>query len=218
MKRSVLWVIGLSLLALSVAGCGASSEAGQSATAGGQARPSPEVVDPASANPTSRAAGETPSILGATPEAGHAGVWERRKLWDTWDVGYPDGWQVEQSEAGATFTGAYGGQEYRVEMTQPAQVSGDDLAEWARSDLAASGQGDAVLTELSGADVQSLKAANLALEGTAGACPASRVYAQGRTGENVHRLIITVIQTGGADCDTANLERLADALIAEARL
>jgi len=229
MKRVVLWLVGLSLLAALLAGCGAGTEASQGqeaadAAVGGQAAenapPSPEVVDPAEADAQSQAAGETPSILGSTPEAGQVGTWERDIFFETWEIGYPDGWQAEQSGDTVVLTGAYGSQQYRVELKQPASVEGDDAEIWAKADLAALGQPDAALTKVSVTGVDAWKASNVQLSGaTEGACASARVYGQeGDPTGALHRLIITVTQTTGDGCSEPNTERLADALIAEARL
>lgn len=227
MKRVWLMLVGLSLLAALLGGCGSETEARQGqeaadAAVGGQAAanltPSPEVVDPGEADAQSQAAGETPSILGSTPEAGQVGSWEREEFWNTWSIGYPDGWQVEQSGDVVTLSGAYGSEQYRVEMSQPADVQGDNVESWAQADLAALGQPNATLAKMSVTGVDALKASNVRLQGAPeGACPAARVYGQeGDSTGALHRLIITVTQTSG-DC-AANTERLADALIAEARL
>ena len=136
MKRVVLWLVGLGLLAALLAGCGGGTEASQGQAAK-NAPPSPEVVDPGEADAQSQAAGETPSILGSTPEAGQVGTWERDTFFETWEIGYPDGWQAEQSGENVILTGAYGSEQYRVELTQPASVEGDDVGIWAKADVAA---------------------------------------------------------------------------------
>jgi hypothetical protein len=159
-----------------------------------------------------------PSILGSTPEAGQTGGWERGAFLDNWSIGYPDGWQAEESADGMVFTGQYGDQSYRVEMTRPVDVEGDDLEGWAKADLAALGQPEAALTKVSVTEVDALKASNLTLQADA-ECPSARVYGQeGDLAGALHRIIITVTQTSGEQCSPPNTERLADALIAEARL
>jgi hypothetical protein len=229
MKRLARWFIGLSLLAALMAGCGSETEARQGqeaadAAVGGQAAanltPSPEVVDPAEADAQSKAAGETPSILGSTPEAGQVGGWERGEFWDSWSIGYPDGWQAEESGDSVTLVGSYGDQEYRVELTQPGSVEDDNLESWAKADLAGLGQQNAALTKVPVTGVDALKASNLELQGgDAAACPSARVYGQeGDSAGKLHRLVVTVTQTTGDECSVPNTERLADALIAEARL
>jgi hypothetical protein len=227
MKRAWLGFASLLLLAGLLAGCGADTEATQGqeaadAAVGGQAAarltPSPEVVDPGEADAESQAAGETPSILGSTPEAGQTGSWERGTLLENWSIGYPDGWQAEEAGDGMVFTGQYGDQSYRVEMTRSAEVEGDDLESWAKADLARLGQQDAALTKVSVTEVDALKASNLTLQADA-ACPAVRVYGQeGDPTGALHRIIITVSQASGEQCSPPNTERLADALVAEARL
>lgn len=227
MKRIVLGIAALALLGGLLAGCGVDTEASQGqeaadAAVGGQAAarltPSPEVVDPAEADAESKAAGETPSILGSTPEAGQSGTWERGTFLGNWSIGYPDGWQAEESGNGMIFTGQYGDQSYQVEMSRPADTDVDELESWAKADLAALGQPNAALTKVSVTEVDALKASNLMLEADA-ACPAVRVY--GQEGDPIgalHRIIITVTQASGEQCSPPNTERLADALIAEARL
>lgn len=227
MKRALLGFAALALLAGLLAGCGAGTEASQGqeaadAAVGGQAAanltPSPEVVDPAEADAESAAAGETPSILGSTPEAGQVGGWERGAFLENWSIGYPDGWQAEASGDGVVFSGQYGDQSYRVEMTRPAEVAGDELETWAKADLAALRQPNAVLTKVPVTGVDALKASNLVLQADA-ACPAARVYGQeGDPTGALHRIIITVMQASGEQCSPPNTERLADALIAGARL
>ncbi len=228
MKRVAFALVGLGLLAALLAGCGSETEARQGqeaadATVGGQAAanltPSPEVVDPSEADAQSQAAGETPSILGSTPEAGQVGSWEREEFWDTWSIGYPDGWQAEQSGDSVILSGAYGSEQYRVEVSRPANVEGDNIESWAKADLAALGQSNAPLTKVSVTGVDALKASNLVLQGAGeGSCPAARVYGQeGDPTGALHRIIITVSQAGG-ECSPPNTERFADALIAEARL
>ena len=229
MKRVAVILAGLSLLAALLGGCGSDTEARQGqeaadATVGGQAAadlsPSPEVVDPGEADAESQGAGEIPSILGSTPEAGQVGAWERETFWDTWNIGYPDGWQREDAGERIVLSGRYGDQEYRVEFMQPAGVEGDNLEDWARADLGALGQPNVVLTQLSVTGVDALKASNLSLrESAERPCPSARVYGQeGDPLGALHRIIITVMQTSGEQCSPPNTERLTDALIAEARL
>jgi hypothetical protein len=229
MKRVLFGVIGLVLLTGLLGGCGSETEARQGqeqadATVGGQAAadlpPSPQVVAPSEADAQSRAAGETPSILGSTPEAGQTGTWERATFFERWDIGYPDGWLAEQSGETFVLAGTYGNEEYRVELMQPGNVEGDNLEDWANADLDALGQPNAVLTKLSVTEVEAIKASNLILRDAADRpCPSARVYGQeGDATGSLHRLIITVMQTSGEQCDAPNTERLADALIAEARL
>lgn len=229
MKRIGLWLVSFTLLAALLAGCGVGTEASQGqeaadAAVGGQAAenapPSPEVVDPSEADAQSQAAGETPSILGSTPEAGQVGTWERDTFFETWEIGYPDGWQAEQSGDTVVLTGAYGSEEYRVELTQPATVEGEDAEIWAKADLAALGQPDAALTKVSVTGVDAWKASAVTMPGGAqDACASARVYGQeGDPTGALHRLIITVAQTTGSVCSEPNTGRLADALIAEARL
>jgi hypothetical protein len=229
MKRVALWLVGLSLLAGLLAGCGTETEARQGqeaadATVGGQAAanltPSPEVIDPSEADAQSQAAGETPSILGSTPEAGQAGAWERQTFFEVWDIGYPDGWAVEEAGDRVVLTGAYGSQEYRVDLTQGGEAADDNAQTWAEADLAAAGQENAPLTKVSVTEVEAYKASNLTLQGEGTAsCPAARVYGQeGAATGALYRIIITVAQTSGEQCDVPNTERLADAMIAEARL
>lgn len=229
MKRIVLWLVGLSLLAALLAGCGSGTEASQGqeaadAAVGGQAAEnapaSPEIVDPAEVNAQSQAAGETPSILGSTPEAGQVGTWERDTFFDTWEIGYPDGWEADKSGDIVVLSGRYGSEQYRVELTQPASVEGDDAEIWAKADLAALGQPDAPLTKVSVTGVDAWKASNVRLPGaTENACASARVYGQeGDPTGALHRIIITVTQTTGNACSEPNTERLADALIAETRL
>jgi hypothetical protein len=227
MKRIAMWLVGLSLVAGLLAGCGTETEARQGqeaadAAVGGQAAanltPSPEVVDPSEADAESQAAGETPSILGSTPEAGQVGAWERQTFFDLWDIGYPDGWTVEATGDGVVLTGAYGSQEYRVELMPAGEAAEDDVESWARADLAAAGQANAALTKVSVTEVEAYKASNLTLQEGA-SCPAARVYGQeGAATGALHRIVITVAQTTGEQCDVPNTERLADAMIAEARL
>lgn len=229
MKRIAFALVGLSLLAGLLGGCGSETEARQGqeaadATVGGQAAsnltPSPEIVDPGEADAESQEAGETPSILGSTPEAGQVGAWERETFFGAWELGYPDGWQVESAGETVTLTGVYGNEEYRVELIEGGEAAADDLEGWVDAELAALGQPNAPLTMVPVTGVDAIKASNLQLQGSGDAgCPAARVYGQeGDLTGALHRLIITVTQTSGEQCDVPNTERLADALIAAARL
>jgi len=230
MKRiGYLFLTGTIMVLLSLlAGCAQEGQAGQEnadATVGGQAAaglaPSPEVVDPLEADSESSAAGETPSILGSTPEPGQVGAWERSRFHDVWDVGYPDGWQVDRpSNNSVVLSGAYGERQYQVVLVRPMDVSAEALDDWVQADLAAIGQDGASRLEVGLSEVEAMKVTNVTLPDQAeGACPSVRVYAWSEAlAQPDQFLIITVTQEGDdQECDPAMTERLADALVAELR-
>lgn len=223
-RFGVLFVL-IALVAALLAGCGASSAAGEADAGGTTGQPAaqtppPDLVDPAEQSPTSQAAGETPSILGSTPEAGPAGVWERHRFFDVWDVGYPDGWVVDRPGTGEVLLrGPYGEHEYQVELTRPTDVEGEDLAGWAQADLASIDQAGAPRQEVSPSSMPALKVTNLRLPDQGeDACPAVRVYARtDKIAGAENFLVLTITQAGDTACDPAAVERLADALVAEIR-
>ncbi len=227
MKRTVTLLGAMMLLAGLLAGCVTRGYAGQEnadATVGGQAAarltPSPEIVDPREQNGASQAAGATPSILGSTPEAGQVGAWERHRFFDVWDLGYPDGWTVDRPGNGTVvLSGAYGEHSYRVELTRPPDVQTENVADWVQADLAKIDQTGAPRQEVRLKSLPALKVTNLKLPGMReNACPAVRVYARTdkiRGEENY--LVMTITQTDPGQCDAVNIERLADAMIAEVR-
>jgi predicted small secreted protein len=219
MKRSFALVV-VALLATLLAGCVTRGYAGQEnagASAGGQAAnstPLPQVVEPKEQG----AAGETPSMLGRTPESGQVEAWEHHRFFDVWDIGYPNGWTVDRPGTGeVVLSGAYGGHEYRVEVARPANAQAKDLPSWVQSDLEQINQAGAPRQEASIKDVPAMKVTNLKLQGQAQrACPAVRVYARtDKLKGDQNYLVMTVSQTDKSACDAANLDHLADALMAE---
>ncbi len=221
-----LWSLfaALAVLAVLLAGCGASGFAGQDgvgSTTGEQSyTPAPDVVDPVQQGGSSQAAAETPSILGSTPQTGEVGAWERHRFFDVWDVGYPNGWTVDRPGTGEiVLTGAYGEHEYKVEIVRPTGVKTEDLGAWAKQDLEQIGQGGAPRVDATIQTLPALKVTNLHLPGQPeGSCPAVRVYARtDKLAGEQNYLVLTVSQTDKTACDAANVERLADALIAEVR-
>jgi hypothetical protein len=178
------------------------------------------IVDSGQQNATSDAASQTPSILGTTPATGQSRIWERHRFFDVWDIGYPPGWTVERPGTGEiALTGAYGAHRYRVEVARPEGVQAKNLADWVKSDLEAMDQGGAPRQEAKVKDLPAMKVSNLKLPGQAeGACPAVRVYGMTDklTGEQNY-IVMSFTQADQGPCDAGNLERLADAFIAEVR-
>ncbi len=228
MRRTSLAFFAVALLAVLLAGCGSEGYAGQDGAAeragAGQAGavPSavPDLVDPAQQSGAGPVAGRTPSILGSTPQAGEVGVWERHRFFDVWDVGYPNGWTVDRPGTGSVLlSGAYGEHRYQVEVTRPTGIQAKSVADWAKADLEQIGQGGAPRAEAPLQTMPALKVTNLQLPGQdKEACPAVRSYARTDklAGEQDY-LMMTVMQTDTDECDPVNIERLADALIAEVR-
>lgn len=215
--RRLLAFIALTLLAALLGGCVDRGFAGQD-TAG--LTPSPEVVEPEQQSPTTAAAGQTPSILGSTPETGQVGAWQSHRFFDVWDIGYPDGWTIDRPGNGqVVLRGAYGEHEYEVDVLRPANVQAKDLPAWVQSDLEQINQFGAPRQEYSGQSLPAMKVTNLHLPGQRqGACPATRVYVRtDKLRGDQNYLMMTVMQTDAGGCDSANIQSLADALIADVR-